>query len=227
MRHTKEAASTRSGGARPGPNGSGNLVAAASSSVRLLPVSAKVELALSREIDEYAKAHGITRSRATGHYLAIARETLRSREGVAAGKAEEILETLEGVRTVVTSYSPSCARSRPSGTAGAEGEAPLPVLRSMTPCRARTQRTLRARGHRVRHFPRIFTAAACMAPIRFASRAFSAGEASGPLARGPALIDRSSSGSASRAAGPILPRPATTVSRTAMAVPLSRSAEAR
>jgi hypothetical protein len=74
--------------------------------VRLLPVSAKIELSLSREIDEYAKAHGITRSRAAGHYLAIARETLHAREGVAAGKAEEILEALEGVRTVVELLGP-------------------------------------------------------------------------------------------------------------------------
>jgi hypothetical protein len=71
-----------------------------------LPVSAKIELALSREIDEYAKAHGITRSRAAGQYLTIARETLRGREGVAAGKAEEILEALEGVRTVVELLGP-------------------------------------------------------------------------------------------------------------------------
>jgi hypothetical protein len=71
-----------------------------------LPISAKIELSLSREIDDYAKAHGITRSRAAGHYLTIARETLRSREGVAMGKAEEILEGLEGVRTVVELLGP-------------------------------------------------------------------------------------------------------------------------
>jgi hypothetical protein len=71
-----------------------------------LPISAKIELSLSREIDDYAKAHGITRSRAAGHYLTIARETLRSREGVAVGKAEEILEGLEGVRTVVELLGP-------------------------------------------------------------------------------------------------------------------------
>jgi hypothetical protein len=43
MRHTKEAMTTRSGDARPGSNGSGNPVAASSSSSRLLPVSAKIE----------------------------------------------------------------------------------------------------------------------------------------------------------------------------------------
>jgi hypothetical protein len=87
-------------------NGSGNRVAAASSPVRLLPVSAKIELTLSREIDEYAKAHGITRSRAAGQFLEIARESLRAREGVAPAKAEEIREALEGVRTVVELLGP-------------------------------------------------------------------------------------------------------------------------
>ncbi len=92
--------------ARSGSNSSGNPVAAGSSSSRLMPVSAKIELALSREIDEYAKAHGITRSRAAGQYLTIARETLHGRDGVAAGKAEEILEAIEGVRTVVELLGP-------------------------------------------------------------------------------------------------------------------------
>jgi len=101
MRHAKEAMPTRSSS-----NEGGNPVAAGNSPSRLLPVSAKIEVALSREIDEYAKAHGITRSRAAGHYLAIARETLRGREGVPAGKAEEILEALEGVRTIVELLGP-------------------------------------------------------------------------------------------------------------------------
>jgi hypothetical protein len=71
-------------------------------------VGVKVDVALRREIDEYAKDHGITRSRAASHYLAIARETLRGREGVPAGKAEEILEALEGVRTIVELLGPTC-----------------------------------------------------------------------------------------------------------------------
>jgi hypothetical protein len=73
---------------------------------RLCLVGVKIDSAFRREIDAYAEAHGITRSRAAGHYLAIARETLRAREGVAAGKAEEILEALEGVRTVVELLGP-------------------------------------------------------------------------------------------------------------------------
>ena len=71
-------------------------------------IGVKVDAALRRDIDEYAKDQGITRSRAASHYLAIARETLRGREGVPAGKAEEILEALEGVRTIVELLGPTC-----------------------------------------------------------------------------------------------------------------------
>jgi hypothetical protein len=98
MRHLNEAGSGSSAGQNP--------TVTASSPVRLLPISAKIETSLSREIDEYAKAHGITRSRAAGQYLTIASEALRGREGVAAGKAEEILEALEGVRTIVELLGP-------------------------------------------------------------------------------------------------------------------------
>ena len=73
---------------------------------RLSLIGVKVDKALRAEIDEYAKTHGITRSRAAGQFLQIAREALRAREGVPAGKAEEILEALEGVRTVVELVGP-------------------------------------------------------------------------------------------------------------------------
>jgi hypothetical protein len=106
VRPTKEAMRTRLGEVRGGPIGTGNPVAATCAPVRLLPISAKIELSLSREIDDYAKANGITRSRAAGHYLTIARETLRNGEGIAAGKAEEILEALDGVRTVIELLGP-------------------------------------------------------------------------------------------------------------------------
>ena len=85
-----------------------NPTATASTPVRLLPISAKIGASLSREIDEYAKAHGITRSRAASQYLMIASEALRGREGVAAGKGEEILEALEGVRMVVELLGAPC-----------------------------------------------------------------------------------------------------------------------
>ena len=65
-----------------------------SGSERLSLIGVKVNSALRAEIDEYAKAHGVTRSRAAGQFLEIARETLRGREGVSAGKAEEILEVV-------------------------------------------------------------------------------------------------------------------------------------
>jgi len=78
-----------------------------SGSERLSLIGVKVNSALRAEIDEYAKAHGITRSRATGQFLEIAREALRGREGVPAGKAEEVLEALEGVRTVVELVGPT------------------------------------------------------------------------------------------------------------------------
>jgi hypothetical protein len=73
---------------------------------RLSLIGVKVNSALRAEIDDYAKAHGITRSRAAGQFLEIGREALRGREGVPAGKAEEILEALEGVRMVVELVGP-------------------------------------------------------------------------------------------------------------------------
>jgi hypothetical protein len=73
---------------------------------RLSLIGVKVDRALRAEIDDYAKAHGISRSRAAGQFLAIARETLRAREGVSPGKAEEILEALEGVRIIVELLGP-------------------------------------------------------------------------------------------------------------------------
>ena len=75
-------------------------------SSRLCLISLKVDPALRREIDAYAEAHGLTRSRAAGHYLAIARETLREREGIPASRADELLEALEGVRAAVDILGP-------------------------------------------------------------------------------------------------------------------------
>ncbi len=75
-------------------------------SSRLSLISLKVDPALRREIDAYAEAHGLTRSRAAGHYLAIARETLREREGIPASRADELLEALEGVRAAVDILGP-------------------------------------------------------------------------------------------------------------------------
>jgi len=73
---------------------------------RLSLIGVKVDLALRREIDDYAKAHGITRSRAAGEYLATAREALRERDGIPAGRAEDLLEAFEGLRAVVELLGP-------------------------------------------------------------------------------------------------------------------------
>jgi hypothetical protein len=104
--HRRIASRAPSSAPKPLANGNGSAAPPSPSNLRLLPVSAKIGLALSREIDEYAKEHGITRSRAAGQFLEIARETLRGREGVAPVKADEILEALEGVRTVVELVGP-------------------------------------------------------------------------------------------------------------------------
>jgi hypothetical protein len=81
--------------------------AAASAEIpRLCLVGAKVSRGLRSEIDAYAQAHGITRSKAAGEFLAIASETLRERQGVPVGRADDILEALEGVRAVVETLGP-------------------------------------------------------------------------------------------------------------------------
>src|SRR5229473_1394341 len=69
-------------------------------------ISLKVEAALRNEIDAYAEAHGITRSRAANHYLAIASETIREREGVPSGKADELMEAVDGLRAVMDILGP-------------------------------------------------------------------------------------------------------------------------
>jgi hypothetical protein len=73
---------------------------------RLCLIGVKIGSALRREIDAYAEAHGISRSRAAQHDLAIARETPREREGVPRGRADELLEALDGVRAAVDILGP-------------------------------------------------------------------------------------------------------------------------
>ena len=75
-------------------------------SSRLCLLSLKLDAALRGEIDAYAEAHGITRSRAANHYLAIARETIREREGVPGGRADELLEAVDGLRAAVDIVGP-------------------------------------------------------------------------------------------------------------------------
>ncbi len=73
---------------------------------RLCLISLKVAAALRREIDTYAEAHGISRSRAANHYLAIASEAIREREGVPSGRADELMEAVDGLRVVMDILGP-------------------------------------------------------------------------------------------------------------------------
>ena len=75
-------------------------------SSRLCLISLKVDAALRNEIDAYAEAHGLTRSRAANHYLAIARETIREREGVPGGRADELMEAVDGLRAAIDILGP-------------------------------------------------------------------------------------------------------------------------
>jgi hypothetical protein len=86
--------------ARPPEPGNG------SQDSRLCLIGVKVDAGLRREIDAYAEAHGVSRSRAAGHYLAIARETIHEREGVPAGRADELLEAVDRLRAAVDILGP-------------------------------------------------------------------------------------------------------------------------
>ena len=74
---------------------------------RLSVLSVKVDAALRAEIDDYAHEHGITRSRAAQHYLSIAQEARREREGVPASRADELLQELSGVRAGLDIVGPA------------------------------------------------------------------------------------------------------------------------
>lgn len=73
---------------------------------RLCPISAKIGHKLSREIDAYAEAHGVTRSHAAAAYLDIASEVLREREGIPGSRADELLEVLERLGAAVDILGP-------------------------------------------------------------------------------------------------------------------------
>jgi hypothetical protein len=75
-------------------------------SPRLCLIGVKVNVELRREIDAYAEAQGITRSKAASEYLEIGRETLRERDGIPVGRADELLEAFEGLRTMLDSLGP-------------------------------------------------------------------------------------------------------------------------
>jgi hypothetical protein len=69
-------------------------------------VTARVPVALVREIEGHAKRTGITRSEAIRECLAVGMETIRGREGVPGGRIEEILGAIEGVRVAVELLGP-------------------------------------------------------------------------------------------------------------------------
>ena len=73
---------------------------------RLSLIGVKVDIALRREIDTYAEAHGVSRSRAAGHFLAIARDAIHEREGVPGSRADELLEAVDGLRAAVDILGP-------------------------------------------------------------------------------------------------------------------------
>jgi hypothetical protein len=87
---------------QPQPPETGN----GSEASRLSLIGVKVDIALRREIDVYAEAHGVSRSRAAGHFLAIARDAIREREGVPGSRADELLEAVDGLRAAVDILGP-------------------------------------------------------------------------------------------------------------------------
>ena len=78
----------------------------ASEATRLCLIGVKVDTALRREIDAYAEAHGVSRSRAAGHFLAIAREAIHEREGVPGSRADELMEAVDGTRAALDILGP-------------------------------------------------------------------------------------------------------------------------
>ena len=69
-------------------------------------VTARLPVDLVREIDAHAKRMGATRSDAIRDCLGIGMETIRGREGVPAGRVEELLGALEGVRLTLDLMGP-------------------------------------------------------------------------------------------------------------------------
>jgi len=69
-------------------------------------VTARLPVDLVREVDAHAKRMGATRSDAIRDCLGIGMETIRSREGVPAGRVEELLGALEGIRLTLDLMGP-------------------------------------------------------------------------------------------------------------------------
>jgi len=69
-------------------------------------VTARLPVDLVRDVEAHAKRMGATRSDAIRDCLGIGMETIRSREGVPAGRVEELLGALEGVRLTLDLMGP-------------------------------------------------------------------------------------------------------------------------
>jgi hypothetical protein len=69
-------------------------------------VTARLPVDLVRDVEAHAKRMGVTRSAAIRDCLGIGMETIRSREGVPAGRVEELLGALEGVRLTLDLMGP-------------------------------------------------------------------------------------------------------------------------
>jgi hypothetical protein len=69
-------------------------------------VSARLEPQLVRDIDAHAEKAGITRSDAIRDCLAIGLETVAERGGIPTGRAEQLLEALDGLRTAMDILGP-------------------------------------------------------------------------------------------------------------------------
>ena len=69
-------------------------------------VTARLPVDLVREVEAHATRMGATRSDAIRDCLGIGMETIRGREGVPAGRVDELLGALEGVRLTLDLMGP-------------------------------------------------------------------------------------------------------------------------
>ncbi len=92
----------RKAASQPPPSAGGN----GSEASRLCLIGVKVDTVLRREIDAYAEAHGVSRSRAAGQFLAIAREAIHEREGIPGSRADELLQAVDGLRAALDILGP-------------------------------------------------------------------------------------------------------------------------
>ncbi len=92
----------RQTGPKPVPSASGT----AAETSRLSLIGVKVDTALRQEIDAYAEAHGVSRSRAAGHFLSIGQEAIHERDGVPGSRADELLEAVDGLRAALDILGP-------------------------------------------------------------------------------------------------------------------------